>query len=43
MVQIDYLFNLIKKHKYDEFIEYLNKNEDIDINEKDVSGNYLIH
>ena len=37
------LFDLIKKHKWDDFSNYLKNNEDIDVNIRDNSNNYLIH
>jgi len=37
------LFDLIKKHKWKEFSNYLKNNEDIDINIRDESDNYLIN
>ena len=43
MEHIRILFNLIKKHKWKDFAEYLKKNEDVDVNIRDTSNNYLIH
>ena len=37
------LFNLIKNHNYDKFIEIIKSNDKIDLNESDESGYYLIH
>ena len=37
------LFKLIKKHKWDDFSSYLEKFDDIDVNIRDESNNYLIH
>ena len=36
------LFNLIKSHKYDDFIDIINNNKDINLNIKDNSNIYLI-
>jgi len=36
------LFNLIKNHKYDEFMDLLQKHKDIDLNIRDKANNYLI-
>lgn len=36
------LFDLIKNNKFDEFIEYFKKEENIDVNLRDDTGNYLI-
>ena len=36
------LFDLIKNNKWDEFIKYLEKNKNIDVNIRDINGNYLI-
>ena len=37
------LFDLIKKHKWNDFSNYLKNNEDVDVNIRDNSNNYLIH
>ena len=37
------LFSLIKKHKWKEFTEYIKANENINVNIRDSSNNYLIH
>ena len=37
------LFNLIKNHDYDTLIDFIKKNENIELNEPDDVGLYLIH
>ena len=37
------LFSLIKSHKWVEFADFLKENDDIDVNIRDNSGNYLIN
>lgn len=37
-----HLFDLIKQNKWDEFVIFLKKNEDIDVNIRDNLNNYLI-
>jgi len=37
------LFDLIKDHQWDKFIEYIKNNEDIDVNIRDSTDNYLIN
>ena len=37
------LFDLIKDHQWDKFIEYVKNNEDIDVNIRDSTDNYLIN
>ena len=37
------LFNLIKNHDYENFIRIIKSNDNIDLNEPDESGYYLIH
>ncbi|AYV79547.1 MAG: ankyrin repeat protein [Faunusvirus sp.] len=37
------LFDLIKEHKWDEFMKTLSDNSNIDVNVRDNSNNYLIH
>lgn len=36
------LFELVKNHKWEEFLLYLKKNEDIDLNIRDENNNYII-
>ena len=36
------LFDLIKNSKWDDFINYLEENKNIDVNIRDINGNYLI-
>lgn len=36
------LFDLLKNHQWDQFIEYIEKNKDIDINVRDNQNNYLL-
>jgi len=36
------LFNLVKNNKWDDVIEYINVNKNIDINTKDRNNNYII-
>lgn len=36
------LFNLIKSQKWNDFLELLNKNSDVNVNIRDTSNNYLI-
>jgi ankyrin repeat protein len=43
MNNIRLLFDLIKKHKWDDVITKIKENEDIDINIRDDTGNYLIN
>jgi ankyrin repeat protein len=40
---IDKLFNLLKNHEYEQFIQIIKSNDNIDLNEPDELGNYLIH
>ncbi len=36
------LFRLIKAHKFEEFVQYLNKHQEIDVNLRDENNQYLI-
>lgn len=36
------LFDMMKEHKWQDFTQYLNKHEDLDVNIRDNSNNYLI-
>lgn len=40
---IKILFNLVKNHKWDKLIEFLKENDDVDVNIRDDSNNYLIN
>lgn len=37
------LFDMIKEHQWEKFIEYLKSNEDVDVNIRDDTDNYLIN
>ena len=37
------LFDMIKDHQWEKFIEYLKNNEDVDVNIRDETDNYLIN
>lgn len=41
-IKINYLFELIRNHKWKKFIEIINKNDELDYNLYDSNGNYFI-
>ncbi len=43
MEEIKTLFNLAKNNMWDKFVDFLKKNEDVDVNIRDESNNYLIN
>jgi len=43
MNQNEYLFELIKTHKWTDIVDFLKKNEDYDVNIRDEGNNYLIN
>lgn len=43
MDKVIHLFRLIKNHEYDKFGSELSEDEEVDVNMKDSTGNYMIH
>lgn len=43
MDNVKILFNLVKQNKWDEVLDFLKNNDDIDVNIRDNSNNYLIN